>query len=172
MKKTALPSAFRFHITSSFQSLFAFKKNRLFLKLCALAFMTSTAASPAFADGLVENVNGITLDNDGRVIRFNAMLVGRDGKVTQLLTKKDNLPKQLDFRLDGRGATLLPGLIDAHGHVMGLGFQLLTLDLSATNSLAEAQAICRKISRTWLDYWSRLEPRKMGAWAVPDSARP
>ncbi|MEY3915493.1 MAG: hypothetical protein RLZZ604_1350, partial [Pseudomonadota bacterium] len=80
MKKHALPSAFRFHITSSFQSLFAFKKNRLFLKLCALAFITSTAASPAFADGLVENVNGITLDNDGRVIRFNAMLVGRDGK--------------------------------------------------------------------------------------------
>jgi predicted amidohydrolase YtcJ len=68
------------------------------------------------------------------------MLVSRDGKVTELLTKKDHLPKQLDFRLDGHGATLLPGLIDAHGHVMGLGFQLLTLDLSATNSLAEAQA--------------------------------
>jgi predicted amidohydrolase YtcJ len=97
-------------------------------------------AAPACADGLVENVNGITLDQDGKVIRFNAMLVGTDGKVTELLTKKDKLPKQLDFRLDGRGATLLPGLIDAHGHVMGLGFQLLTLDLSGTNSLAEAQA--------------------------------
>ena len=106
----------------------------------ALAFFLLATASPAFADGLVENVNGITLDQDGKVIRFNAMLVGGDGKVTELLTKKDKLPKQLDFRLDGGGATLLPGLIDAHGHVMGLGFQLLTLDLSATNSLAEAQA--------------------------------
>ena len=106
----------------------------------ALALFLLATASPAFADGLVENVNGITLDQDGKVIRFNAMLVGGDGKVTELLTKKDKLPKQLDFRLDGGGATLLPGLIDAHGHVMGLGFQLLTLDLSATNSLAEAQA--------------------------------
>ena len=109
----------------------------------ALALFLLATASPAFADGLVENVNGITLDQDGKVIRFNAMLVGGDGKVTELLTKKDKLPKQLDFRLDGGGATLLPGLIDAHGHVMGLGFQLLTLDLSATNSLAEAQAAIR-----------------------------
>lgn len=107
-------------------------------KFLALALLAICA--PAFADGLVENVNGITLDKDGKVIRFTAMLVGKDGKVTQLLTSKEKLPKQLDFRHDGRGATMLPGLIDAHGHVMGLGFQQLTLDLSATNSLAEAQA--------------------------------
>ena len=106
-----------------------------FLTLALLAL-----ATPAVADGLVENVNGITLDKDGKVIRFTAVLISKDGKVTELLTKKDKLPKQLDFRHDGRGATMLPGLIDAHGHVMGLGFQQLTLDLSATNSLAEAQA--------------------------------
>ncbi len=107
-------------------------------KFFALAVLA--LASPALADGLVENVNGITLDKDGKVIRFNAILISKDGKVTALLTKKDKLPKQLDFRHDARGATMLPGLIDAHGHVMGLGFQQLTLDLSATNSLAEAQA--------------------------------
>lgn len=105
-----------------------------------LAVALLALATPAFADGLVENVNGITLDQEGKVIRFNAVLIGKDGKITELLTRKDKLPKQLDFRHDGRGATMLPGLIDAHGHVMGLGFQQLTLDLSATNSLAEAQA--------------------------------
>ncbi len=41
------------------------------------------------------------------------------------------------------GKTLVPGMIDAHGHVMALGFQLLGLDLSDTNSLDEAQ---RKIA--------------------------
>jgi predicted amidohydrolase YtcJ len=97
-------------------------------------------ATPVYADGIVENVNGITLDQNGKVIRFSAVMIGKDGKVTQLLTGKDKGPRQPDFRYDGRGATMLPGLIDAHGHVMGLGFQLLTLDLSATNSLAEAQA--------------------------------
>ena len=44
---------------------------------------------------------------------------------------------------------MLPGLIDAHGHVMGLGFQQLTLDLSATNSLAEAQAAIRAVHEDW-----------------------
>jgi len=120
-----------------------------------LALTLLAIATPALADGLVENVNGITLDKDGKVIRFNAMLVGKDGKVTELLTKKDKLPRQLDFRHDARGATMLPGLIDAHGHVMGLGFQLLTLDLSATNSLAEAQAAIREYAaknpdRRWI----------------------
>ena len=122
-------------------------------KFIALALLTT--ATPAFADGLVENVNGITLDAEGKVIRFNAVLIGKDGKVTELLTKKDKLPQRLDFRHDGRGATMLPGLIDAHGHVMGLGFQLLTLDLSATNSLAEAQAAIREYAaknpdRRWI----------------------
>ena len=121
--------------------------------LCALFSVAVTA--PALADGLVENVNGITLDTEGKVIRFNAVLIGKDGKVTELLTKKDKLPPRLDFRHDGKGATMLPGLIDAHGHVMGLGFQLLTLDLSATNSLAEAQAAIREYAaknpdRRWI----------------------
>ena len=110
-------------------------KPRLFIAAALAAF-----ATPAFADGMVENVNGITLDKDGKVIRFSALLIDKDGKVSQLLTSKEKAPKQLDFRHDGRGLTMLPGLIDAHGHVMGLGFAALTLDLSGTNSLEEAQA--------------------------------
>ena len=97
-------------------------------------------AAPVYADGMVENVNGITLDKDGKVVRFSAALIDREGKVSQLLTSKEKAPKQLDFRHDGRGLTMLPGLIDAHGHVIGLGFAALTLDLSGTNSLEEAQA--------------------------------
>jgi predicted amidohydrolase YtcJ len=116
-----------------------------------LALALFTFGAPAVADGMVENVNGITLDKDGKVIRFTAMLVGKDGKVTQLLTSKEKLPKQLDFRHDGRGATMLPGLIDAHGHVMGLGFQQLTLDLSATSSLAEAQAAIKAYAAKYPD---------------------
>ena len=116
-----------------------------------LAFAALLIATPALADGLVENVNGITLDKNGKVIRFNAVLISKDGKVTELLTKKDKLPKQLDFRHDGRGATMLPGLIDAHGHVMGMGFQTLTLDLSTTSSLAEAQAAIKAYAAKYPD---------------------
>ncbi|MGV3478314.1 MAG: amidohydrolase [Sphingobium sp.] len=92
------------------------------------------------ADALIDNVNGITLDKDGRVVRFNGLVVTNDGKVARLLDRKDKRPERPDFKTDGKGRTLMPGIIDAHGHVMGVGFQELILDLSDTRSLAEVQA--------------------------------
>ena len=96
--------------------------------------------SQASADVLVDNVNGYTLDSQGRVVRFAALLVGDDGKVDRLYQKGEKKPERSRFRYDGQGRTLIPGLIDAHGHVMGLGFNAIQLDLSETNSLQEAQA--------------------------------
>jgi predicted amidohydrolase YtcJ len=106
---------------------------KLFLLLALLA------ATPALADVLVDNVNGYTLGADGRLLHFNGMWVGDDGRVRQLLTRDDRRPAHPRFLLNGRGRTLIPGLIDAHGHVMGLGMGALQLDLSDTASLAEAQ---------------------------------
>jgi predicted amidohydrolase YtcJ len=97
----------------------------------------------ALASGLVDNVNGVALDAQGKVINFDALLIDDDGKVEKLLKAKDKRPERLTFRLDGKGRTLIPGLIDGHGHVMGLGLTLITLDLSETRSLSEAQAKIR-----------------------------
>jgi len=41
--------------------------------------------------------------------------------------------------IDGRGRTLLPGLIDAHGHVIDLGFEGVRINLTGSASLKEAQ---------------------------------
>ena len=101
-------------------------------------------APAASADSLIENVNGMTLDSEGKVIRFVAMVVDDDGRVKQLLDRRDKRPRDVDFQFDGKGQTLIPGFFDAHGHVMGMGFGALTLDLSGTRSLAEALA---KIAR-------------------------
>jgi predicted amidohydrolase YtcJ len=106
--------------------------------LAALAFLCWTSA--ALADVLVDNVNGYSLDAQGRLARFAAIWVGDDGKVIQLLQRGDRKPDRTRYRFDGKGRTLLPGLIDAHGHVMALGLGALQLDLSGTRSLAEAQA--------------------------------
>jgi predicted amidohydrolase YtcJ len=104
------------------------------------ALLALVTASPALADGLVDNVTGMTLDKDGRVIRFTGVLMTPDGVVTKLLSARDKRPDKLDWRADMKGRVLLPGMIDAHGHVMELGFRALELDLSGTKSLAEAQA--------------------------------
>lgn len=107
----------------------------------AIAALLLALPTPASADGLIDNVNGITLDKDGKVVRFNALVITEDGKVVKLLERKDKRPERPDFRTDGKGRTLMPGIIDSHGHVMGVGFQALTLDLSSAKTLAEAQAM-------------------------------
>ena len=98
-----------------------------------------TLCTPAFADVLVDNVNGYTIGADGRLVRFGAMVVGDDGKVERLYHRGEKV-QRTKFRFDGKGRTLLPGLIDAHGHFMALGLNALQLDLSETKTLAEAQA--------------------------------
>ena len=109
-------------------------------KLLAAIAALFCAAVPAAADVLVDNVNGYTLGAEGRLIRFNAMLVGDDGRVQRLYARGEKKTERARFRFDGKGRTLIPGLIDAHGHVMGLGMNAMQLDLSGTRSLQEAQA--------------------------------
>lgn len=98
------------------------------------------SATPAWADTLVDNVDGLTLTRDGQVERFTGIVIDDDGRVAQLLHRGDPRPERPQFRKDGHGLVLMPGLIDGHGHVMNLGYQALLLDLSATRSLDEAKA--------------------------------
>ena len=123
------------------------------LRLLALAALL--LGPPAFADGLVDNVRGVTLDAGNRVQRFQAILVTPDGKVSKLMQKGDKPPKKLDWRTDMKGQVVMPGFVDAHGHVMALGYLGLALDLSDTRSLAEAQAKIRAFAaanpnRPWI----------------------
>ncbi len=97
-------------------------------------------SAPALADTLVDNVDGVTLDATGGIDHFTGLLVGDDGRIVQVLRRGDPRPGKVDYLVDGKGRVLMPGLIDSHAHVMGVGFGALTLDLSETKSLAEAQA--------------------------------
>lgn len=107
------------------------------------AFASLLLANPALAEALVDNVDGMTLDEKGDVVRFNGMLISPDGKVVKLLKRGDKRPERLDWKEDLKGRTVIPGMVDAHGHVMDLGFRALSLDLSATTSLAQAQDAIR-----------------------------
>ena len=109
------------------------------MKSSLLVFALALLSTSALADTLIDNVNGVQVDRSGQLQHFNGLLVGNDGKVTQLLRAGDPRPRRVDFRVDGRGRALLPGLIDAHGHVGELGLGTLQLDLSGTTSIAEMQ---------------------------------
>lgn len=115
------------------------------LLACAAALVTAT---PALADALIDNVQGVTLDKQGRVVRFKAMVIDKAGRVVRLVAPDEQPPKRTkknpgpvyDWRADMKGRVLVPGMIDAHGHVIELGLQALTLDLSDTTSLDMAKA--------------------------------
>jgi predicted amidohydrolase YtcJ len=104
------------------------------------ALLATSAAAPALADQLVDNVDGVRIDENGKVDRFEALWIDDDGRIRQVLDRGDRRPSKVQYRLDGKGRVMIPGLIDAHLHVMGLGLGALTLDLSDTTSLDQALA--------------------------------
>lgn len=108
----------------------------------ALLPLAALLASPAAADTLIDNVKGVQVDLSGKLSSFSSLLVGDDGKVVRLVRADEPKPVA-KVRVDAGGRTLLPGLIDAHGHVMGLGLALSQLDLTGTRSLAELQGRLR-----------------------------
>jgi len=129
-------------------------------KMMLAAIAALALPMPAHASGVIDNVNGIAIGPDGKIVHFGALMIDDEGKVEKLIQGRyqepeykpkkpkrgqpwPERPKGPSFKLDAGGKTLIPGLIDAHGHVMGLGLSLITLDLSDTKSLAEAQAKIR-----------------------------
>ena len=110
------------------------------LSFTALLASACISASPALADTLVDNVDGMTLNAKGSVEHFTGLLIGDDGRIVQVYLRGDKRPAKVDYLVEGKGRVLMPGLIDAHVHVTSIGFAALTLDLSETRSLTEALA--------------------------------
>jgi predicted amidohydrolase YtcJ len=109
------------------------------VKLRLLAALALLVPAPLLADTLIDNVNGISIDRDGKVSRFTAMTIDEQGRIVQTYARGDD-PPRADYRENGRGRTVVPGMIDAHAHVMAIGLAELSLDLSGTRSLDEALA--------------------------------
>src|SRR5258708_30457458 len=103
-----------------------------------LALVVALLASPVFADTLVENANGIQVDGNGRLQHFTGLLIGDDGKVMRVLRAGEATPHATTV-IDAHGRSLLPGLIDSHGHVMDLGMAALTVQLIRTTSITDLQ---------------------------------
>ena len=103
----------------------------------ALALFLPT---PALADTLFDNVDGISVNADGTINRFAAMVVDEDGRITELLAYGDKPTREIEYLENMRGRVIVPGFVDAHAHVISLGLGTMVLDLSAATSLDDALA--------------------------------
>lgn len=74
--------------------------------------------APPSPEGLIDNVNGYA--DDARR-RFTGLLVTPDGRVAALLAAGDRRPERPRFRLDGKGRTLVPALIEPAVRLVPMG---------------------------------------------------
>ena len=108
--------------------------SRLFSSILVLAGLGVLGS--AHADTVITNANGYTLNAKGELVQFSALAFDDKGRITAVGSNAEVTAKAKGARqVDMQGRTVLPGLIDAHGHVFGLGQQLTQLDLSSTTSL-------------------------------------
>ncbi|MBU2707053.1 amidohydrolase [Zooshikella marina] len=87
------------------------------------------------SEWLIYNVQGYTLTTQHQLKTFSALHVS-DDKVKATYQKANQwqqLPASVT-RVNGQGYVVLPGLTDAHGHVLGLGYKKQNIDLTASRS--------------------------------------
>lgn len=133
---------------------------RVVLGLAILAMV----AVPARADTLVDHVNGLTLDGEGRVEHFTGLLIGNDGRIAAVLHAGDKRPGRAEFAVDGRQATLIPGLIAPHVHLMAQALDAITPAQLAGTALPPPRPEDRDLALT------RIQPQLLarGITAVAD----
>jgi predicted amidohydrolase YtcJ len=102
-----------------------------------LALLMLLAAPVAAAPTLVDKVHGYTLAGGG--LREFTAIAFDGGKILETGAGRDLKAHYPDAKIiDAHGATMLPGLIDAHGHIIDLGLGMARVGLEDTHSLPEA----------------------------------
>lgn len=109
---------------------------RLSVRFSVVALL-ATAMLPLYATTLLTHARIHTMDPDHPVA--TALAWGDDGKLLAVGETADLQKRYADASLvDAKGGTVIPGLIDAHGHLLGLGILSSQADLVGTKTKAEA----------------------------------
>lgn len=113
-------------------------KSNMMKKLLSLLFaitIFSCAPEKLSADLLIKNATIYTVDKNFSTA--NALVV-KDGKILEIGLKPElELKYKIKETYDAKGNTVVPGLIDAHAHLYGLGLGLQNVDLVGTTSFDE-----------------------------------
>ncbi|MDC0603320.1 amidohydrolase [Aliiglaciecola sp.] len=111
------------------------------MKVVGLIIATLMSVSSYAQTTLMSNVKGYTLSNSGAMIQFSHIAFD-SGKILAIGDQSmlNQYPKAKV--IEGQQKTLIPGLIDSHGHFMGLGETLLQIDVRDDRSaLATAKHV-------------------------------
>jgi predicted amidohydrolase YtcJ len=106
-----------------------------------------------YADAIYLNGNVITMDDVDRRAQAFALLDGRFAAVGDNASLADWRSSQTEV-VDLHGQTVIPGLIDAHNHLLSTGRVLRAIPLFGVRSIAEVQSrLVERVSLTPKGQW-------------------
>ncbi len=110
--------------------------------LTAALVLTGLMACRPEADFIVVNARVYTVDEAYPIAEAFAV---RDGRFVAVGSSADVSQAYSSARVeDMRGATIVPGLIDAHGHLVRKGLSMINVDLVGTTSIEDILARLRE----------------------------
>jgi predicted amidohydrolase YtcJ len=143
------------------------------MRVVALLFALLTSAVVAddapkadlvFRHGIVHTLNGAQPKAQAVAIAGNRIVaVGSDAEVEALVAPATRV-------VDLQGATVVPGLTESHGHLMGLGESRLSVDLNGTKSWPEIVAkVAAEAKRVPAGEWIYGRGWHESKWTEPPS---
>lgn len=137
-----------------------------FVKKTVISALLGLLSSWALADTLITGGNIYTLD--GRQPMVEA-IVTRDDRILfagglKAATAIAHEPTLIDLE----GATLTPGFIEGHGHLLGLGYSQVNLDLSGTKTYQElVDQVAEAVAKTEPGEWILGRGWHQSKWITP-----
>lgn len=110
------------------------------MKTIFYGFFLLLSCNALAAEYLLHSIKGYTSTAAGEIQSFSVLVFDDDGRV--LAASGDDLLDEFPraIRMDGKGKTVLPGLIDSHAHVSSQGFLQVRLDVTGIPSVEDAVA--------------------------------
>ncbi len=139
------------------------------LVTCVVLAMATSVVAQETADQIV--TNGVIYTMDPEIPRAEAMAIA-GGRIVAVGTADEIAARfggSETMVEDLGGRAVLPGLIDAHAHAIGLGFALRTLDLRGTSSAEEIAEMVHAVSGTRAaDEWITGRGWDQNDWPVQE----
>ncbi len=142
----------------------------LTLGIIVTTFMTIVSRKQN-ADLLIVNANIYTVDNDNS--KAEAIAV-RGSRIVAVGSTQD-IQNQYTSQnvIDAKGKTIVPGLIDSHAHMMGLGQSLSELNLYGTTSSQQiADMVAQRVKNMKPGEWIRGRGWDQNDWGTGTGQKP
>jgi predicted amidohydrolase YtcJ len=139
----------------------------IFLIVAVASFYCFVTMTPREANLLL--INGIvyTLDEKNTIAEAIAIRGNRIVSVGSTSDLKEQYPQALTIDLQGK--TVMPGFVDAHGHVLGEGSRLATLDVVGTTSAEQiVQMVAQRVQQSQPGQWIYGRGWDQNDWEVKE----